>query len=107
MVEIANHRDPPRLRRPHREQHPVDALVGHRPRAQALVELLVGSLHQQVVVERPKDGTEGVGIGKLPGAARSPRAGGRRSGRMAPGRSGLEKAVGVRRSRGIGRSRRR
>ena len=61
-VEVADHRDAARVRRPDREQHAVDALVRRELRAEPLVELAVRALEQQMIVERPERRAEGVGV---------------------------------------------
>src|SRR5271166_2910505 len=69
LIEIANHGDALRLRRPHSEENSVFAFMSDRMRAKAFVKPLVGSLNQEIIVERTQDRTEGVGVEKLPHVA--------------------------------------
>ena len=45
----------------------IDALVTHGMRAKALEQAAVGAFQQQMVVERAKDRSEGVGVEEAPG----------------------------------------
>ena len=61
-VEIADHRDARRVGGPDGESDAFDALVAGELRAEALVELAVRALDQQVLVQRPQHRAEGVGV---------------------------------------------
>ena len=63
-VEVADHRDAPRVRRPDGEMHAVGALVVERVRAHLVEEAEVAALADVVVVHRPEHGAEGIGVGR-------------------------------------------
>ena len=62
MVEVADDGDAPRIGRPEREQHALDALMRRQLGAEPLVELAVCALQQQIIVDRPERGAEGIGV---------------------------------------------
>ncbi len=61
-VPVADHADPPRVRRPHHEPHPVDTLVADGVGAESLEEAVVGALADQVQVVVGEGGREPVGV---------------------------------------------
>ena len=69
LIEVADHGDAPGLRRPYREQHALDALMLDGVRAEPFIEALMGSLDEEMVVERAESWAEGVGVEEFPGLA--------------------------------------
>ena len=94
-VEVADHGDPARMRRPYREAYAVDALVRRQMRAEPFIQPPVRALDQQMVVERTEHRAERVGIAKTParGAARRVQPVGEARG--AAGHQRLEEALGA------------
>ena len=68
-VEVADHRDAPRVRRPDGEVHAVGALVVEGVGAHLVEEAEMAALAHVVVVHRAEDGAEGIGVGHPPLAA--------------------------------------
>ncbi|MCY1352859.1 hypothetical protein D9M69_391830 [compost metagenome] len=70
-VELADHGHAPRVWRPHREAHAVDAVHALPLRAQALAQLEVAALGNQVQVQLAQQQAEGIRVGAaLLGAVR-------------------------------------
>ena len=62
VVEIADDADPPRVRRPDRERHPLDALMHDRVRAELLIAREMVALDQQMQVEFAEHRPEAVDV---------------------------------------------
>src|SRR5688572_5450726 len=65
IVEVADHADPPGIRRPHREADAFDAIHLDQLRAEALVDLEMRSLRQQMHVDIAQDRRKAVWIVEL------------------------------------------
>ena len=61
-VPVADHADPPRVGRPHREAHAVHAFVAERVGPEPLEEAEVGALAEQVQIVAAEGGREPVGV---------------------------------------------
>src|SRR5690606_22628445 len=61
-VEVAHHRDPPCVRRPERETHASDAIDTDALGAQAVAQIAMIALAEQVGVHLTQQWTEAVGI---------------------------------------------
>jgi hypothetical protein len=95
-VEVPHDRNAPRIWRPDGEGGARDALVLHRVRAEAAVELLVPALAEEVFVHLAQHRPEGVGVAKLPfvpGRVSQPEAIGLPL--LAPLEAAVEEAFGV------------
>ena len=68
-VPVAHHADPPRIGRPHRENHAVDALQAPWVGAELVPDAIVGALAQEVQIVSGQRGGEAVGILDLVGMA--------------------------------------
>ena len=66
LIEVADHRDAPRIRRPDGEMHAGDALLLEDVRAQLVEEAEVRALGRVVVVQRPEDGPERIRVDQRP-----------------------------------------
>src|SRR5205085_10924404 len=61
-IEIADHADPPRVRREHDESDTVNAIERHRVRTELVVKTLVCALTQEIDIELAQDRGKTVGI---------------------------------------------
>src|SRR5947199_8216870 len=61
-IEIADHADPPRVRREHDESDTVNAIERHRERTELVVKTLVGALTQEIEIEIAQGWGKAVGI---------------------------------------------
>ena len=66
VVEVADHGHTPGIRRPHGEVNPGRALMLDQMRAHLVIKAKVRSLGDQIIVGRPQDRAETVGIGHPP-----------------------------------------
>jgi hypothetical protein len=71
-VEVADHADPYRVGRPHREVHTLHSVHGDGMRAHLLERAVVGALAEQVLVEVGDLEREAVGVVQLPHVAVEP-----------------------------------
>ncbi len=69
FVEVADHRDAPRIGRPDGEMGTVDALELHFVGAQLVEQPQMAALADIVIVHRPQHRTEGIGVEHRPGTS--------------------------------------
>ena len=74
VVEVADHRHPPRVRCPHREMHPGNVVDVHRMRAQRLPQPQVGAFAEQVLVDLAEHRSEPKRVLLLPRRVGVPQA---------------------------------
>ena len=94
-VEVADHADAARVRRPDGEGRAVDAFMRHGMRAEPGEEVLVPALGHQVFVHLAEDGAEAVGVFPLPFVPPRAAAEAVGEGFLPPRQAGVEEAFGV------------
>ncbi len=95
-IEMADHRNPPRVGRPDGKGGAVDALMRPGVRAEAVIHFLVPALAEQILVKFAHDRTESIrieGVPLMPQRVAHAQAVG--EGLAAPGQARVEEALGV------------
>ena len=66
VIEVADHRNPPRIGRPDGEMNAAGAFMGDLMRAKPVIEPQMRTLGDQIVIQRSQHRAEAVGIGHPP-----------------------------------------
>ena len=73
-IEVADHADPPRVRREYDECDAGNAVQRHRMRAELVIQPLLGSLAEQIQIEFGQNRRKAIGILEIDGGVAEPRA---------------------------------